>query len=384
MLLGGGQDKERVTGLARRDQYKELGDPLKVGLLLDNPPRYTDHVERIYDLLLEQYKQSGRFERGFELIKVYPYGPPAGAIQNSIDAFHELCDQGCIAVVGGHHADDCISLAPEADKREVVLMNTGATTKAMSKWSFSVAWGSIPHDVYTMASWLRKRGYKRIVMTWDRADHALENVEHFRNACQRAGIKILYDVRFPQLLVPDLEERFAEAAEELKQVRPDALAHFGTGAMSYHWAAYVTRNWDIPRVMNDAFHGATNADAAAGFEGWVGTTLWDDDNPVNARFREAYAKRYPEHPMPSGEMTAVFHDLMTAFIEGVTLAPILNRDGIRRGLEMVQMLPAATGGPRTCIGFSPHNHRGLQGADVMVLRRMQGGRLVMEDRIELF
>jgi len=371
--------------MSRRDQYKEPAEPLRVGLLLDNPPRYTDLAEKIYDLILEHYKASGRFERGIELIKVYPYGPPAGFIQNSVDAFHELCDQGVIAVLGGHHADDCITLAPEADKREVVLMNTGATTHAMSKWSFSISWGSIPHDVYTLASWLKKNGHSRVAITWDRADHIVEGVTHFRNACRRAGIKILYDVRFPQTITPDLPEVFARAHEELASVRPQAIAHFGSGAMSYQWAAYVTRNWpDIPRIMNDAFHGATNPDAAAGFDGWVGTTHWDDANQVNARFREAYAARYPGEPIPSGEMIGIFHDMMTTFLEGVTLAPIMNRDGIRRGLEMVQMLPAATGGAGSYIGFSPYNHRGIQGSDTMVVRRMRDGALVMEDRIELF
>ena len=48
------------------------------------------------------------------------------------------------------------------------------------------------------------------------------------------------------------------------------------------------------------------------------------------------------------------------------------------------MLPVATGGARTYIGFSPHNHRGIQGADAMVVRRMRDGALVMEDRIDLF
>jgi len=47
-------------------------------------------------------------------------------------------------------------------------------------------------------------------------------------------------------------------------------------------------------------------------------------------------------------------------------------------------VPAACGGARTCIGFSPHAHRGLQGADVMVLRRMQNGKLTMEGHIEMF
>lgn len=186
----------------RRDQYQEQADPVKIGLLLDNPARHTDHAERIFDLVAEQYAASGRFERGFEFVKTYPWGPPAGFIQNSIDAFHELCDQGCIAVLGGNHADDCIAIPPHADARQTPFLGMGATAQGVSTWAFSISWGSIPHDVYTMASWLKKNGHTNIVMTWDRADHALENILHFRNACARTGIRILADERFPQLLVP--------------------------------------------------------------------------------------------------------------------------------------------------------------------------------------
>jgi hypothetical protein len=236
-----------------------------------------------------------------------------------------------------------------------------------------------------MASWLKKNGHTNIVVTWDRADHALENILHFRNACARAGIQILADERFPQIVVPNREEIFARTVERFKAIKPDALAHFGTGPMSSHWAGHVTRSgWNIPRVMNDAFHGATRPQMAEGFEGWVGTTMWDDDNMVGANFYDAYMERCADLPVPSHEMVGMYRDTVTAMIEGVILAPILTPDGVRRGLEMVQMVPAACGGPRTCIGFSPHAHRGLQGADVMVLRRMTGGKLVMEDRIEMF
>lgn len=371
--------------MSRRDQYKERAEPLKVGLVLDNPPRYTEHAERIYDLVVEQYQASGRFERGFEFVKIYPWGPPAGFIQNSVQAYHDLCDQGVIAVLGGHHADDAIAMSPHADQRKVPLLNTGATTQAMSDWSFSIAWGSIPHDVYTVASWLKQNGHKRVVITWDRADHVMENVVHFRNACARAGIKILSDIRFPQTVTPNLPDLFAEAVSDLRQLNPEALAHFGSGAMSYKWAEFITNSdWCIPRIMNDAFHGATNPDAKAGYEGWVGTTMWDDDNLVNRKFMEDYKARYPEITPPSGELLGLFHDAITTLIEGIILAPILTPDGVRRGLEMVQMLPSASGGPRTCIGFSPHNHRGLQGADVMVLRRVKDGELVMEGRLDMY
>jgi len=371
--------------VTRRDQYQELGNPVKIGVLLDTPPKFSDHAERIYDMVAERYKASGRLDRGVEFIKRYPWGPPAGSIQNSINAFHELCDLGCVAIIGGNHADDSIAIPPYADARQVPFMGLGATAQGMSKWAFSICWSSIPHDVYTMASWLKQNGHKRIVMTWDRADHALENVVHFRNACARAGIRILADERFPQLLVPELPQIFARTLEEFRDLKPDALAHFGTGPMSGEWAAFVTHSgWDVPRVMNDAFYGAAFPEIRANYEGWVGTTMWDSENQVIADFYKEYYERHPDAPYAGQEMVALYRDGVTALLEGVALAPILTPEGVRRGLELVQLLPAASGGPRTCISFGPYAHRGTQGADVMVLRRVKNGELIMEGHIELF
>jgi len=113
--------------VTRRDQYQEQGDPVKIGVLFDTPEMFSAHAERIYDLVAEQYQASGRFERGFEFVKVYPYGPPAGSFQEVAAAYHDLCDQGCIAVIGCNHADDNIAIPPFADARKVPVMALGAT-----------------------------------------------------------------------------------------------------------------------------------------------------------------------------------------------------------------------------------------------------------------
>jgi branched-chain amino acid transport system substrate-binding protein len=346
---------------------------------------FAQHAYRVYDLVAEQYKASGRFERGFEFVKRTPYGPPAGFIQNTMNAYHELCDEGCIAVIGPNHSDSNIAIGAYADVRKVPVMGLGATSQGMTAWTFSVCWSSIPHDAYCIASWLKQQGHRRVVVTWDRADHALENIVHFRNAAARAGLKILTDERFPQILTPDLQQIFARTLEDFRALRPDALAHFGTSHTAGAWAHFLSaQDWDVPKIMNDTFFGATLKENVSAYEGWVGTTMWDDDNLVMAKFYDDYRARYPEHQPPGHEMLALYRDGVTALIEGIILAPILTPDGVRRGLELVQLLPCASGGPRTCISFSPYAHRGTQGPDVMVLRRMKGGKLIMEGRIELF
>jgi len=364
--------------------YNDGDGPVKIGLVLDKI-RHRDEADRIYSMIMDDYIESGRLERNIEFIKVYPYGPPAGSIQTVINAYHDLCDQGCLAVLGFNHADSSIAIGTVADERKVPVVALGATVDGMAEWAFSICWSSIPHDAYTVASWLRRNNYKRVVVTYDRAAHAEEYLIHFRLACARAGIRILADERFPQIQLPELEDIFASAVEDLKSLRPDALAHVGTGRVAGRWAGHVTRSgWGIPRVMNDAFFGASDPALAPSYEGWVGTTMWDPDNEVTNDLMKRYCERYPEIKLTSGERVSLFRDGIAALLEGIILAPTLTPEGVRQGLEMVQLLPAASGGPRTCISFGPYAHRGTQGADVMVLRRVKNGELIMEGHIELF
>jgi hypothetical protein len=76
-------------------------------------------------------------------------------------------------------------------------------------------------------------------------------------------------------------------------------------------------------------------------------------SPSNTQPRGVYVARYPQHEPPGHEMVPLYRDGLTALIEGIILAPILRPDGVRRGLEMVELLPSASGGPRTCISFHP-------------------------------
>lgn len=371
--------------MARRDQYQELGEPVKIGLLMDNPAHFSDPIIQACKLVGEQYQATGRFERGFEFIPAYPWGPPAGFIDNTIRAFNELCDRGCIAVMGGTHSDDAIALPPHVDERQVPFLAMGATAQSMSKWSFSVGWGSIPHDSYLIAGWLNKERHKRVVLTWDRADHCLEYVTHFRTACARAGVAILADFRFPQIMLPELEDIFEATLKSAKALSPDALVHFSTGLPAAGWVGFVTRSgWSVPRIMNGSFYGAAYPHRLPDYEGWVGTSMWDDANQLAAKFSAEFKARYPEAGDVPRELLALSYDAARAVIEGIILAPILTPDGVRRGLETVQLLPSACGGARTCIGFAPHAHRGHQGPDVMVLRRVKDGRNIMEGRAQLF
>lgn len=368
-----------------QDSYLASARPVKVGILMDLPAKYSAHAYKVYDLVREQYAASGRMERGIEFVKRETFGPPSGPIKNTVDGFHQLVDEGCLVIVGPNHSDSNIALSSHVDARKVPVVALGATARHLSEYTFSIPWSSIPHDAFICASWLKKQGCKRVCFTWDKADHSEENVEHFRVAAERAGLRIIGDERFPQVISPALNGIFERTMQEFKRLDPDGIVHFGTCETAALWACYtVERAWNIPRVMNDAFFAAYLPQYGARMEGWVGTTMWDDANEVTAELFADYRKRYPDEAPPPHEMMSLYRDGMVTALEGVLLAPILTPEGIKRGLERIQLLPSACGGPRTCISFGRYDRRGLKGPDIMVLRRVKDGQVVMEGHIDMF
>jgi hypothetical protein len=165
----------------------------------------------------------------------------------------------------------------------------------------------------------------------------------------------------------------------MRRSQPDAVVHLGTGYSAGTIAhAIAEAGWDISRIMNDAFFSAYNNPM---FEGWVGTAAWDETNEVYTAARERYEKRVG-HGIVHPEAFVVAYTMTTTMLEGLRLAPILSHEGLRRGLESVTLFPSAIGGPRTCVGFSPYTRRGVRGADVYVMRRIQDGVSVFESRFD--
>jgi len=124
--------------------------------------------------------------------------------------------------------------------------------------------------------------------------------------------------------------------------------------------------WDIPRVIAGGSFGAARAVPEL-FVGWVGTALWDpESNPRCRDFLARYDERFG--PQRNEDMLIAVYDGARALLEGISLAPIMTREGVRQGMEKIKMLPATTGGPTSIISFGPYDHRGYSGRDLSILR----------------
>lgn len=367
------------------DVYRAEPLPIKIGILMDMPERIHKFAFPTYELVKEQFLASGRFERGIEFVHRSVYGAPTGYIQDALDGYNELCDKGCLLVVGPNHSDNNMALVETVEKRKVPTIMLGATADNLSEHSFSIPWASIPDDAYVMTSWLKERGYKRVCMTWDSVWHGTEYVRHFRIAAARAGIKIIADYRFSVVSTDARHDIMLEVAREHRDMNPDAIVHFGTDNTSVPYGKAVREiGWNIPRIMNGGFFQANFEYAWQDLDGWVGTSLWDDDNETLKAFHAQYKERYPDDNVVAytAEPIALWRDAMTVALESLTLAPIMTPAGVQEGLENLRAIPAAVGGPRQSISFGRWDRRGNKGADVVVLRKLVDGRTIMEGRIK--
>jgi hypothetical protein len=62
-------------------------------------------------------------------------------------------------------------------------------------------------------------------------------------------------------------------------------------------------------------------------------------------------------------------------VEGLKRAPNLSRAGLKEGLESVKQIPACTGGVHPTMGFCKWDRQALKGPDLMMHRRVRGGRV---------
>ena len=367
----------------KTDVYFDKAKPVKIGVLMDIPERHWKFGFPVYDFLVDRYVESGRLHRGIELVKKLVVGPPAGFISDVMQGYHELCDEGVLAVIGPNHSDNNMAITEHAERRRVPVMTLGALHSHVSPYVFNIGWGSVSDDGFIVASWLQQKGHKRVALTYDNAAHCKQYAVWFRIAAARMGIEIIADT-----CVSEVNDDAARAGIEAtvashRSKNPDAIAFFGTGASQINFGKAVhASGWDVPRIMNGAFFQANYEYTFEFLDGWVGTGLWDDDNQTLQSELQAFGKYCPELANIAPESLALFRDGMTALLEGVCNAPILTPEGVRQGLELVHMVPAAIGGDRTIISFGPYDHVGHKGMDKMVVRKLVNGKLLMESRYD--
>ena len=97
-------------------------EPIKLGFLIDyigDSASMDDHTIylRPLELVFEAGYRSGMIDRPVEVVFRIVQGLPRGNVKAVIDAFGELVDEGCLAVIGPHISENTVAVRPEIERR---------------------------------------------------------------------------------------------------------------------------------------------------------------------------------------------------------------------------------------------------------------------------
>lgn len=347
---------------------------IKIGLLLAELQGEEAEWARIWRNCFEQAVANDRdTTQPVEAVVRNVNGLPWGSAHECIEAWRELTDEGCLAILGPSNADNGRSVRTIANELKVPTFVYGCSHQLASEHTWSSSWGSAPVDALLAMSWVAKQGYRRAVVINDGAWHAREWLDYLQLGARRFGVQIVGTHTVPLYtgFEGHLERQIEDArvgVERLRDQPADVLIMACSVAAGRTAEVIHESGWDIPKIKAGAAFGGF-----AAWEGWVGTAIYDEANPEYRAWVTDYEQRYGPSPVGSMlDMTLSFADSVRVLLEGIREAPIHNREGLKEGLERVKVLPALAGGPGTVLSSGPHDHRIHKGRDSSVLQRYVG------------
>ncbi|OJZ76096.1 amino acid ABC transporter substrate-binding protein [Mycobacterium paraffinicum] len=345
-------------------------EPIKIGFLtdyiagsaaIDDKTIYTQPMELVFGKGFE----SGVIHRPIELVSRTVQGLPRGNVRAVIDAFGELVDEGCLAVIGPGISDNAIPLRPEIERRfRVPAISVCGSEEWLGKWTFVLPNGSMTDEPIFWAQMLKKHGHSTVGLLIEQAYIGFNYADNFRRAASAEGITILAEETVSQT-----GQDVSEVIARIHRTGAEALVHcgFGLGHAGIN-AALDELGWDPPRYIGTAFETAFNEHLWDATRGWIGLEQYDEGNQVAQQFLDDYETAYGHRPAFYAPL--LFRDLATVVLHGLAGAKPLSPRGVRESLEQLKMLPAACGSAGTRISFGRFMHRGWVGSRYLVARKL--------------
>jgi ABC-type branched-subunit amino acid transport system substrate-binding protein len=345
-----------------------MAAPIRVGILHD----MTDDVDdELPDSSLEARLRpavssrldAGRLDRDVEFVHAAGRGLPEGSAAAVARAFRELDEQDALLVVGPAVGDNALVATPLADEARLPTINWAGTERARSEFMFHLQVGSHEDESVLLARHVASLDVRRVGLVFDRSPIGRRYAAFFESECEVLGLELA-----SRASIAPLAEDATEQVAAARTSGAEALVYLGLGLVGAVVAgARQDTAWDVPAAMNSA--GLRGYDPAYGsqIDGWVYVDMVADDNCVLADLRASSTGA-----AVSGMTMAVGHDLGQLVAEGLARAPELTREGVRDGLELVKLVPAAEGRAGTTLGFGNWDHGALHG-EYLVLRRWEGG-----------
>lgn len=354
----------------------------RIGLLVTDVAYETTEARvRWLELAVDEATERGILEKDIDIVVETTVGLPLGSAFDASRSWRRLVeDEGVLAVIGPTHADTGVSMLPTIDAGRCPTMLLGGHPGLVGHWTFNVQAGDMITDAYLAMAWCHQRGHQRVALIRDTAWHGQHWLESCEDAAARLGLDILRvetigaslsDLRNPE---PQQNAAARRSLERIRELAPDAVVMIASlSAVAYAQELHKMR-WDIPRVAGTlAFESSRLPGVTQYWDGWVGVATWDESNPTLMDFLARWKRKYGSHlGVFREDIGSVYFDAMRLILEGIARARVLNRDGVRDGLEAVHRLPACSGASSTTMGFGPWDHRAYKGPDTSLLRRQQG------------
>jgi len=344
-----------------------LVEPIKVGLLGLEHHKFMREVQMAFDEGIER----GLLDRRYEIVFEENAGLPQNTAKGGVEAFHRLCDAGCLAVIGANYTDSALVIGEHANARKVPLISMCGTDKFNGEYCFRVGNGDIGDEPALIVNWLKRNGHKSVSVISPSSPIGEEYFFFFRQECRRLGISIA-GVEFVSAATKDLPGTLAK----LKERNADALCWLGYGGLFISGAvpkALKELNWYPPRIVSTAF--MQYIWGFEPFEGWVGIDQWCPENPRMHLFHKRFKERFGEDPfMWPNAIPGLVYDMAAIVVEALHRANVLSGPGVKNGLERIRWMPAVTGGPNTHISAGPYDHQMFKG-DWLHYGRVENGKL---------
>ncbi|HXY93515.1 MAG TPA: ABC transporter substrate-binding protein [Acidimicrobiia bacterium] len=343
-------------------------EPIRLGFLLDYISSASEGHERYaqpMELVFDDGMKSRMIDRPVEIVYRDVQGLPRGTVKAVVDAFGELVDEGCLAVLGPHISDNAVAVREEVERRfRVPAMSVCGSEDWLGEWTFLLNNGSMTDEPILWAHLMAKAGQPTAGVLVERSYIGQTYLFNFRRAAQDEGIQIVAEEPIAQT-----GQDISTAVGTLHRAGASAIVHcgFGLGVAEINDALRALE-WDPPRYMGTAFETGLNPDLWDAYLGWIGLEQYDEGNPVAHQFLDRFEAVYGDRPEYYSPI--LWRDAATVFLHAFADATPLSPRGVKEALERVKMLPAACGSAGTRISFGKWQHRGWMGAGYLVARTL--------------
>jgi len=351
-----------------------MARPLKLGVLFDTPNhRAPERILNAIQLKVDEVNAAGGVEgRELALSLEVSAGAHDGLPENLTPSYRNLvADPEVVGIIGPGITDNCLVLVDEVQRARVPTLCWPGSEDCRGEWYFQFQLGSFADETLFLARAMRAEGHRRIGVIQAGTTGA-SYYRHFEREARFLGLTIA-GKQYASVHDADLRPQVAA----LRDAGPDAMLFLGMGEPTLAFArAAHDLGWQGPRYGNIAMLTLALLPRAelGPYEGMMWVDQYEPRNAALQDLRAKYLARYgveaPEIPHGGAGW-----DMATLMAEGLKRAPNLSRAGLKEGLEQVKQVPAATGGVAPVMGFCKWDRQALKGADLMMHRRVRGGRI---------